>query len=234
MMPHDHTLAKTENPPRDNTSISCARSNGLDTPDSAVCVPSSDGSMLRARRRTMAHPRLFVAAAAPPSALAPLCNSLSEVGSLLLARCCYLLVLLLVAPCNESSLPLPPVSKPHRSFLRSHRHSLTGLHLTRRKPCNSCHLLVLHLPKYQLISDTHNASAVSLRPIIATHVPREPRSTSVSLTYLPILVPDAAVRSPTPPHPSTWLPRSYSSGVRDNSFRKPLSTFRYAVLWHCR
>jgi hypothetical protein len=87
---------------QDNTSISCARSNGLDTSDSAARVPSSDGTMLRACRCTIARPRLFVAAAAPPSALAPLCNTLSGVASLLLARCYYLLVLLLVAPRKES------------------------------------------------------------------------------------------------------------------------------------
>jgi hypothetical protein len=120
-------------------------------------------------------------------------------------------------------------------LLESHRHSLnTFISFARREPCDSNQLAVLRGIKHQLTSNLHNQIPLSPRPIISTHVFQAKAPQQLDLSA--ILVPNAAIRSPTPPHPSAGFHRPYSpasSGLRDNSSRQPLAISRH-VLWRCR
>ena len=77
----------------------------------------------------MARPRLSLEAPAPLAALAPLCNTLFEVGSLLQAQCYYLLGPAARCTMQRNFTAFAAGLKATRFFLRSHRHSFTSLQL---------------------------------------------------------------------------------------------------------
>jgi len=118
------------------------------------------------------------------SSLLPLCPPPLRLCVILPPRwvaCCKPVIIIYSSCCS-----LHHAENPHCLCRQSQSHPFVFLKpspfahkppVARWEPCDSTRLLVLNLPKHQLISDPHNASAFSRHPIIATHVPRA-RSTS--------------------------------------------------------